>query len=58
MIAKIVSFVSVGSKTWVRAAVAESERFLPLIDDGYGTWFSPLRHQSPITNGWVSRCRL
>ena len=32
--AKIVSLVSVGSNTWVRLVVTESDRFFPRIRDG------------------------
>ena len=58
MKARIVSFVSVGSNTCVRLAETESERFFPLIWDGYGSWRSPFLHHRPIAKGCVSRWML
>src|SRR3954449_6885446 len=55
--ANTASFVMVGLNTWVRVPVIESERFLPFVGLGYGTW-SDWRHHNPTGNGCVSRCML
>src|SRR5215469_1495338 len=44
--ATTVSLVMVGLNTWVSVPDTESERFLPSIGVGYGTW-SVLRHHRP-----------